>query len=245
MKIRLPSNKHFKRALWLVGVIFIGAISSGIWEVVLKPLSTFIRDMLLNLITLGLDSFRNNIYSSIANGYNQSPMIELLYYFVLIIIFAMIMLLVFLFSEKRELLKERNRLVELCDDKLSELDNKEEPRKKTIEEIREGIVQTRQKAVNLPTKRYSFLLYFISVIFVFEASLLITSYIKTSYINSAITHYNKIVAISSPYYNTMEIALHTSQYAQIKKKEDYIRLTSSIEATIKNHGIVPPTFSVW
>jgi hypothetical protein len=234
-----------KGALGLVGVIIIGAIGSGVWEVVLKPLSTFIRDILLNLITFGLESFRNDIYSSVASGYDQSPIIQLLHYFVLAAILAMIFFLMDLFFKRRELMEDQKRVLKELDDTLSEITNMGETKKKTQEEIRDGIIQARQSVARQPIKRFSVLLYFGALLCMFQATLLITSLIKTSYINSAISHYNQIVAISSPYYNATEIALHNSQYAQIKKKEDYLRLTALIEATIKNHGIVPPTFSAW
>jgi len=250
MKNKLLSNKYFKGTLAFIGLILISAVGSAIWEVFLKPLSTFIiRDILLNLITFGLDSIRNDIYSSVALGYNQSSTVLLFHYFVVIAISAMIIFLLYVFSRRGELMEKHKRLIKELDDSLSEINNMgktiEKTREEIIEEDRGKIIKIREGATSVSFKRLNILLYILVFISVYQSTLLITDLIKTTYVNSAITHYNQIVAISSPYYNPKEIALHNSQYAQITNREDYIRLTASIEATIKNHGILPPTFSAW
>ncbi|MDQ7247913.1 hypothetical protein [Dongia sedimenti] len=56
---------------WLVatcGVLLVGAISSGLWEVMLKPILAIVTPIAIHITTLGMTSLDNNIYKDIAQG---------------------------------------------------------------------------------------------------------------------------------------------------------------------------------
>jgi len=61
-----------KKALFTGTVmIFLGAIGSGIWENIFKPLSGTILNFILSISTLGVESFKSEIYVEISKGFHE------------------------------------------------------------------------------------------------------------------------------------------------------------------------------
>jgi disulfide bond formation protein DsbB len=58
---------------WFVGVLIIGALGSGLWDVAFRGLYDQSSGFLLTLVTLGLDSARNSIYAKVAQGHHELP----------------------------------------------------------------------------------------------------------------------------------------------------------------------------
>jgi hypothetical protein len=65
--------KIFRWLGWFVGVLVIGALGSGLWDVAFRGVYDSISRFFLTLFTLGLDSTRNSIYASIAEGHHEVP----------------------------------------------------------------------------------------------------------------------------------------------------------------------------
>jgi hypothetical protein len=56
---------------WLLavcGTLLLGAIGSGIWDAIVKPVLPWLAELLLNVATLGLKGLRDSIYVEIARG---------------------------------------------------------------------------------------------------------------------------------------------------------------------------------
>lgn len=62
--------------LYLTGVLALGVVSSALWEGI-KPLTTFVFKFLLNVSTLGLQKFKDDIYREIAKGFHENFSLEL------------------------------------------------------------------------------------------------------------------------------------------------------------------------
>jgi hypothetical protein len=52
----------------LLGTILLGAIGSGVWDLVFKPSFSWLAEALLNIATLGLTTIRDQMYAGIAKG---------------------------------------------------------------------------------------------------------------------------------------------------------------------------------
>jgi hypothetical protein len=52
----------------LLGTILLGAIGSGVWDLVFKPSFSWLAEALLNIATLGLTTIRDQMYAEIAKG---------------------------------------------------------------------------------------------------------------------------------------------------------------------------------
>jgi hypothetical protein len=87
MNLKSLKNKRYAKGfLALLGAILLGALGSGLWELVLKGLMNSSRDVLLNLVSFGLHSIKDITYSQIARGFHEEASMNLLLFTVTIII---------------------------------------------------------------------------------------------------------------------------------------------------------------
>jgi hypothetical protein len=56
---------------WLAITILLGGLGSGLWEYAMKPSLVWLKDGLLFVSTLGIDSFRDSLYARVANGFHE------------------------------------------------------------------------------------------------------------------------------------------------------------------------------
>lgn len=61
----------WKAAATLVGAIFIGALGNAAWEYLLKPLLPWVSDLIIDVATLGIQSYRDEIYREVAKGNDE------------------------------------------------------------------------------------------------------------------------------------------------------------------------------
>lgn len=62
----------------IIGVIILGIFSSALWDKLFKPLTEILFRLLLYVSTLGIEKYRNGIYSEIAKGFHESVSLEIL-----------------------------------------------------------------------------------------------------------------------------------------------------------------------
>src|SRR5258707_13104413 len=61
-------SKLVKWTLWILGMIVLGALGSGFWDLLLRNMFVGIGHRILTLITLGIGSVRDSFYVEIAKG---------------------------------------------------------------------------------------------------------------------------------------------------------------------------------
>lgn len=66
-------NSKKKVVLGVVGTIVLGAVGSGVWETLFSPMASWLGRAFLSLVTLGLESARDSIYESVAEGHHEVP----------------------------------------------------------------------------------------------------------------------------------------------------------------------------
>jgi len=67
-----------KKLVWgstIFGVIVLGIVTNAIWDL-LKPISKYMFQFLLNLSILGKEKFKNGIYEEIAKGFHEGSAFE-------------------------------------------------------------------------------------------------------------------------------------------------------------------------
>ena len=55
----------------IIAAIVLGAIGSGVWESLLRPAVSFFSNFFLNIATLGISSYRDQLYQEIATGFHE------------------------------------------------------------------------------------------------------------------------------------------------------------------------------
>lgn len=99
-------------------------------------------------------------------------------------------------------------------------------------------ITTLDKSMGLMAKLLLILFILLAVFSVIQAN-------QLSYINRAVTYFNQLLAIGSPFISEQDRLTYRSQFAQISSGEDYEKLTSTLKALCKEKGQKTPAFSVW
>lgn len=66
MKEFIKENKVLSWALGILGTLIIGGLGSGVWEVALKPLFSFLGNGIISFLVNKSTSFSNEIYQIIS-----------------------------------------------------------------------------------------------------------------------------------------------------------------------------------
>lgn len=247
MNIKMPENKFLKSTLVFFGTVLVGAVGSGVWDIALRPVSNNIRDLLLNAVSLGVQSFRANVYSAISRGYDQSPTIDLLHFFLYAIIVVISVFLLYLYFRIKEVEEKRNKYLNEFAESLQRLHSGElgEEAPKTPEQLTQEFTESRNRLASLSLMSSWRLFYVALSLGILTTILTVIMAAQVSYVNSAVTHYEKLVKISAPYMAQNEILTINSRFTLIQSREDYIAVTAKLDSIIRYNGIVPPTFSPW
>ena len=87
--------------------------------------------------------------------------------------------------------------------------------------------------------------YAYGLLFVFLSTAQLIAVARHTYINSAVTHFRQVLRIASPYLDESEQAVILSQFAQVKSKEDYVRIVDRLADSAETHGQNVPPFDPW
>ena len=73
-------KKTIKWILGVIGLIFLGAIGSGLWQIAIEPVGNWFLDAVFTITTLGLSSFSDAFYRDVAKGLHEETSIFTLYF---------------------------------------------------------------------------------------------------------------------------------------------------------------------
>jgi hypothetical protein len=246
MNLKSLKNKRYAKGfLALLGAILLGALGSGLWELVLKGLMNSSRDVLLNLVSFGLHSIKDITYSQIARGFHEEASMNLLLFTVTIIILLGLFLSLFGIVSLRILIRKQEAiLLEL--DSLKQVEDQSKQPTKVKSQVPNSSVDDIRKLVNrLSFKRLKVPAYILYVIVVLTFSATIADYVRFSYVNSAITHFQQVFTIAAPFMDDPQRREVMSSYAQIRNREDYVLIVQRLESIATQNGQRIPAFSAW
>ena len=243
---QLIGSKYIKGLLAILGAIFVGAIGSGVWESILRPLFTSSRDLVLNLVSFGIRSFKDSIYLDIAKGLHENASLELLT--LLTFVFLLSWLIFDAFNSLSDIKRERSKLLDRVNNLIQKIDGTDKnsvESEKTPEDIKKSLLEMRQSMEADSFVRLKLLSYFLIISAVTLASFLVVNNVRANYVNSAITHFNQVYSIATPYMDEHQKAQVVASFAQIKNKEDYVAIIQNLEALARSHGQTVPRFTIW
>ena len=130
-----------KKLLAILGAILLGIVGNALWEYMAKPLLFLSRDTLLNIATLGIQSFKDECYRLIARGFTESASLSLLFEFNALYITGCVLLALYFYQRFRESNAKIRELDELFEKSLQEDEDKDptQQSKRSIEDRRRKI----------------------------------------------------------------------------------------------------------
>jgi hypothetical protein len=224
-------RKNYKTSITVFVTVFLGAIGSGIWQYILEPALKDSTNFMLELATLGVESFKNDLYVEISRGYQELASHRIQSLFSTLIASVFILASIGLVFKVRKLIED-----------LENLEAGEEPKSNNLsaEEIKNRLES------NNPKKTLK-LTYFTAVLSGVFSVMLIVSTFSYEYINSAVTHYYQVKRIAAPYVTLPERLEIESQFSQISSSDDYRILIERLYDVLAESGqeVRVVKFNVW
>lgn len=207
--------------LYIFLTILLGALGSGFWETIFKPTFSSIGRIFLKICTLGMVSAVNSIHKDIARRSVHKPVLFI------------IMLLTFAFSGLFGAASH--------DYYLKSLGGAETAEQRIINIFKnKGL-----SGIELEKKKLESELAFIFLILVtFGFTLTSYSFVRNSYIISAIIYFDQCLAICLPYLDDGKKLQLLSDYAQINTGKDFTSIIIQLKELAEQNGIKLPTFKV-
>lgn len=208
--------------LYIVLTVILGAIGSGFWESVFRPIFSKLGRVSLRILTLGLSSALNSIYGDIAKRQVHRPILFLT--FLITISAAGFLGMTGSYYHAKSLGGEEQTRAEaestFNEGGISGLDS----RRKELEE------------------KLSLLLFLFSIyFFVFT----LYAYLRNSYVVSAIGYFDQCSAICLPYMTDDARKHLTSKFAQIKTKADFQEVIGHLHEVAEKNNLRLPSFSLF
>lgn len=213
------NNKYLKVTLGIIATILLGAIGSGVWEYLLKPSFGTISELTLNIITFGIESFKNDLYSEIAIGFYEKSSWNNLMLLNSIYLMVGTYIIVYLYGKTY-----KDNEIENIQENLSNVSDEE---KKIM--IKELLI------INTKKLKKAFYIVVLSI-----GTLIIINQFtvyRLGYINNSIANYQQLKRIVIPYINNKELNLIESQFALIKNKKSYEVIILKLEKILERNNI--------
>lgn len=195
---------------WVLSVfitIILGAIGSGVWEALFRPIFSKAGSALFSLGTLGFKKAQDRVYREAARGHHELASLSV-YFFITLGIFGGLIgtysgiIIVTIWNNPAE-------AIQACE---------ELPDKRKIMACRKQI---------LKEEIFGQLPYFtLSTIFIFV--LLMSRWIRINRANIIITEFDRWLKISAPYLDVTQIAVLQQRFALMENKEDCDQLMSEL-----------------
>lgn len=245
-------GKYSVEITWLLSIIILGAIGTALWDIILKPSSSWFLRRLLSVLTFGLNRAKITIYKRISLKEKESFSKYLASYFALLVLSGTIILSMILILYTTNSVHEiRNNILSLekqnkeliLPPKISANEKKEQIKKEIIQ-IRNKIRQLKAE-ISKNTSRlitYSIIIVFISF---FLALMILIEFLFLLYISNAVGYFDQLLTICRPFINETDYIQYLSDFACIKSPQDYKKIIENLHKVAKDREIDVPGFWVW
>lgn len=214
--------KNYRVAKWIIrilGIVLLGAIGSGVWQIVGAPVVTFISELIISSINLLVGTYKDSIYSNASKGFRESSATAL---YVLFFVLPPLIYLSYSFGKgygkraaKKEIQNIEKESANKHDDELEQL----EYRRRKLQE----------RLITLKRIRFA------PILLLLVVALIAASQI--SYTNRIVTYVENTLDRLAPYENAMSILRLRAQFREVSTAEDYYLLYDLLESKLKEHGL--------
>ncbi len=226
--------------LGLLGTILLGAIGSGVWQGLLGPALNLVRNLVLDLASLGFRSYKDSVYRQIALDNSNAANIETLYIVTVLYLIAAIAVLLFYARALRTLTDKNQNLHSRI---LRDLGRKptvaEEPGR-PLEELETSV---RNSGQSLRWSRRRLRVW--APLWILLIASHMVSWSRASYVDSALAHYHQALRIAAPYLESKELQEIQSRFAQIQSRQAYIDIVQRLTEVASQHQQAVPPFQPW
>ncbi len=255
--IKLPGTRRGRLILGAVATLLLGALGSGLWQYVFEPAVLGIRNVLLNVASLGVETFKEQLYREVAKHAFERVALQVLTHTLLLFVALQCALAAWAFHVRARVRSQRQELLDRVDDSLAKLDQPESPepgespesgdrQPREALELREEILAVRTGIVkDLSDRRLSVPVYsmFLLVLLMLTSSWV--GVIRVRYIHGAQTYLDQLSTLAAPVMDSSQEELLRARVAAIQGREDYVAIVDGLVSAISARDVPVPSFSIW
>ncbi len=220
--MQLNGRKLLKLGLTVVGAILVGALGSGLWDAVLRPVFRALSYGILDLASFGWQSYRSGVYREIAEK-SPTTNLDTLYCVGLLVSMIVFAMLLTLFN-----VRPRIRPV------------KPETEAERNESSKKIIRRWVLRPFFHPVPFYLYIAFLVVLI-----TMPMVMFARNSYVTRAISHYEQDLRIAAPYVDVGRREIIESQFSQIQDRKGYTDVVGQLEKVAREHGQFVPEFKPW
>lgn len=230
-------KKTIKWILGIIGLIFLGALGSGLWQIVIKPLTFWFLETIFNIMTLGLSSLSDAFYTEVAEGLHEEPSLENLTLLLIIIFTCCVIKLGDILGER-----SASRVKKELDDKIEEY--KKLPPDKGAVLIQKAKDEHNKYIEYLKRsyKRSTRLCIIFGVIFL---SFLTSRHVTIGLRNHKVTKFHQLFTICKPFLDDQEEERILAKFSAIRTRQDYLDIIMIlVRKTIEHTQDLPDSIDI-
>jgi hypothetical protein len=219
-----------KIILGLIATIVLGAIGSGVWDLLGKSASQWLGRAILNIATLGSSAIVNSVYREAARGLHEASALEQYAVIMLCILGAGAFYSGYLSARTKGSRAGKQNAQNFLDG-IEAL--RDEEKVKMLEKQLASLELEQERLL----RKARFMLYAVVLVC---AAILGFNYVRLAQANDTATFFRQSVAICAPYSNDQEIKLLNSRFAAISSKGDFLQIYEELtKIAAANHLRLP------
>lgn len=213
MKDFINKHKFLKWIIWFLGVLVIGGLGSGFWEMLLKPILSYTSNVVINYLVSISVNLSDDIYKSISFRNLYSVQIQI--YNLMVLIFGILAIFMFgVIPKLIKFIKDNYLNFGTC------IAKNEEVQKLEFKEYK--IIRLHMIMIFLMT-------FLVFIVGAFDV-------MKSQYISKKVFEFEYMLKVNSDVLNDDQLKQIESKFAQIRNSEDYEKIIKSLqEIALKNN----------
>lgn len=220
--------------LILVGTIVVGAIGSGLWDVGIKPSLLWLGQRLLDVVTFGSTTAKDNAYAAAALDQTAAPAARVNASVIALMCSPLLFFLMIEFglfpTALRTLLPQQPHKDDPTEDEI-------ETRLSRLEEFGERLGETRRKLV--------FIRRVLLAIFGLLIGFILTQHTIDNQSLLIWRSFHADLTQCAPYLENVEEEQIRAHYASMRRKEDYVKILQRFKEIADKHDLTLYSMELW
>jgi hypothetical protein len=210
------ARRHWlRRSLAVLGLLAGGVAANAVWEMI-RPGVWHGRDLLLNLVSWGIESQKNAVFADVARGYHEESSLALLIALLLTLFTVAVAIAMAMWVIGSEL--------------WADVDPHDLGRLPFfVGWVARGTRRLRRRILRIA-----------AAVALVYGGFFLALILRQTYVNAAIASYVQLRSSVAPYVTHDELLRFDSRFAQMQTEDDYDRLIADLADRAKKNGLVVP-----
>lgn len=217
----IKNNPKLKWLLGIIGVIILGAIGSGVWQIVGDPIFNFIVNITIDGMNIFIKNYKDELYSGASLGLHEQASDNT---------FSLLMLLlpasIFLYSFRSWLNISKSNMEE----ELAKIDS-------TSSYAKDKLIVKLASEKNLLEKKIRMTLKALFLLTIMLLIIGINTVVEISFKNRIIIYVEATLDRLSPYLDKNIVVQYRAEFREVDKAEKYYVLYGKLERELKKHNL--------